>query len=404
MGPPDETAGARRERSDQVGMARAAALVPDSLVALAAERYTRAPIVYLTVIAVVALACASMPLIHVPVGVRAAGMLRPAVEKQEIRAPVSGRVAGSVMSEGRAVTAGESLIRLSTGDLSVTREGLRELRREAAAAVADLEILLDYVHGVSLPDRTPRSGLYAAEHGAHVAMLTEQSARVDGLRREHDRAVLLMERRVLPPAEVERLSRALEAQVASMQRLGADDRARWSRELAERRRRLGELDRELAALRLEEGLAVLASPGAGTLEGVVPLAVGSFVAAGERLATLTPVSGLRADVHVDAGGVSLIRPGAVVRLRVGGYDPATWGVLTGRVRSISNDAVAVAGQPVFRLDVALDRDHLALADGRVGHLRNGLPVEARIVVARPSVYRLLRGRVTDWVRPGGPAG
>lgn len=404
MRPLDEADGPGRERSRPTGAHLPAALAADSLEALAAERYTRTPITYLSVIAIVAIACAALPLIHVPVGVRAPGLVRPTLEKQEIRAPVSGRVTQVAMREGRRVAAGEPLLRLSTRDLSAAREGLRVLRGETAVAVSALEALTMYDPGESPVRAGPRSGVYAAELSSHLAMLSEQRARGDRLERELGRVKLLTERGLLPIAHLERLAHDLDEQTAAMRRLAAEDRARWARELADRRRRLDEIDREWTALRLEEGLTVVASPGEGTLEEIVTPSVGSYIGAGERIASLAPTSGFRVEVHVDARGVSLIRPGAIVRLRVGGYDPGEWGLLTGRVTSISNDAVAVAGRPVFRLGIALDRDHLELPDGRVGPLRHGLPVEARIIVARPSVYQLLRGNLTDWVRPGGPAG
>lgn len=401
MGEPD--------RPGQAGVRRApvplpAALAADSLEALAAERYTRAPFAYLSVIATVLLASASLPLIHVPVGVRAPGLVRPATEKQEIRAPVSGRISESSMQEGAKVAAGEPLLRLTSGGLPAARERLRALRSETVAAVNDLETLTTFDPGAARPQQSPALAAYAAELKAHLAMVAEQDVRRGRMERELDRGRALMARGVLPPAHLERLEHDLEEQRAAARRLAADDRARWARELLEQRRRLGDIQREWEALRVDERLTVVSSPGEGALEGVATAAVGSYVAAGERIATLVPAAGFRAEAHVDARGVSLIRTGARVRLRVGGYDPGEWGSLTGRVASISPDVIGVGGRPVFRLDVALDRDHLRLPDGRVGPLRHGLPVDVHIIVARPSLYHLLRGRVTDWVRPGGPTG
>lgn len=374
----------------------------DSLEALTADRHARTPVVYLLVLGLVVIGSAALPLIHVPVSVRATGMIRPSEEKHEIRAGISGVVAEVRMLEGMAVAEGEPLLRVSTPAESVHGPHLLERRREIASAIADLERLASATEISAVPGWEPATPGFRAELRSERSAEAERRGQIDRIRIELARAELLLAQGLAAANEVERRRFELSQAEAAAARLEAGGHARWVRELAEHRARLRDLDREIAVTRADARLTQVVAPLTGSLEAVVPIAAGGFVSAGERLATLSPRSALRVEAYLRPRDVVLVRRGDRARLRVDGFDPGDWGPLDGRVVRVADDHVIIGGRPMFRIVIAPDEEHLRGPHGRIDHLRKGMTVEIRIVVARPTVYSLLRHRMTDWISPRAP--
>lgn len=379
-------------------------LTRDSVEALTAERYTRTPIVYLALIAIVTAGLVSLPLVHVPVAVRAPGMVRPAAARYELRAGTSGVIELYRMSEGQRVEAGALLMRVAAPALTARASQVMDARRELLAAIADLESLVSIESTRSDSAAPAGTRRYREELRLLARAIAEHTSRGDRIREEQRRAERLLAGGLIAPTEVQRLRYAASEEDAAGERTLSDFRARWARDLVDARARLRELEGERAALAAEERARVLRAPTGGTLESVAPLAVGSFVTVGEPLGSLAPPATLRVEARLGPDEVVLVRPGAPALVRVDGYPPGEWGLLPGRVLSIAEDFELVGGRPVFRTVIELDRQHLSLPNGRVGSVRKGVTAEVRIVVARPTLYELLRRNLNDLIHPREPGG
>jgi multidrug efflux pump subunit AcrA (membrane-fusion protein) len=143
----------------------------------------------------------------------------------------------------------------------------------------------------------------------------------------------------------------------------------------------------------------ISSPVTGTLEQLQGLSVGSYVTAGQPIAVVSPSSELQAEVYVTPRDIGMIRPGAPVRMQVDAFNYHDWGMATGVVREISDDFVLVNQQPVFKVKISLDQDHLTLKSGFQGQLKKGMTLRARFVVAHRSLFQLLYENVNDWMNP-----
>ena len=119
------------------------------------------------------------------------------------------------------------------------------------------------------------------------------------------------------------------------------------------------------------------------------------------IAVISPDAKLVGDVFVPPQDVGLVRQDGPVVLRVDAFNSHEWGVLTGRVTSISGDVLETSTGPIFRVRTTLDRDFLELSSGLRGNLRKGMSFEARFLVARRTLFQLLRDKVDDWVDPQG---
>lgn len=329
--------------------------------------------------------------------VRAPGIIRPKSEKHEVFVGVSGFVESVHLVEASAVEEAEVLVTIRARPTEARLETLDDDFRRAESAVADLQELMstdDGWEGVGAALRTTQYGQEAHELSARLA---EVDVRVANELREFELAELQLEKRIIPPVEVANRRFELDHVRAERSLILEGTRGRWAQELAR-------LEEEVRALRAEreqlahaKALHVVRSPTRGSLDEVVALSPGSFVLSGTRIAVISPDADLVAEVLVPPRDVGQVRPGSPVVLRIDAFNPHEWGVLTGEVITISGDILQTPSGPIFRVRTSLNRTFLTLSSGHRGNVRKGLTLEARFLVARRTLFQLLRDKMDDWV-------
>ncbi|HET9983055.1 MAG TPA: HlyD family efflux transporter periplasmic adaptor subunit [Longimicrobiales bacterium] len=374
--------------------------VEDTVEWLLAQQAVPGGAVYVSVLAVLLLGLASLPVVRVPVSVRGTGLVRPVAERQEVRAGLGGLVAEVHTREHAAIRAGEVMLTLRSGAAEERRAALRGRIAELRGAVADLEVLTGSdTEGPAVTAARLRLRAYRRAYAESRAALRAESTTVSQAAADAERVSRLAAAELAAPAELEARRSAL-AEASARRALVAERyRAGWSADLVGVRRELADRLADLAAADQEAELYRVRAPADGTVEELAPLAAGSVVAAGQRLAVVSPDTTLVAEVLVSPRDVGLLRPGMAVRLLVDAFNYRDWGELAGRITAIGGDAALADGKPVFRVRCALAADHLRLANGVVGRLRKGMTLQARFLVARRTLLQLLRDRASDWLDP-----
>lgn len=374
-----------------------ARFVGDSVEALLAERGTGASGLYLLLLLIVSAALAALPLVEVPVTLRAPGLLRPVIDKHELRAAGDGVVLELLVRENDHVRRGQPLLRTSRAGVAERAAGVHAERAAAMDLARDLERLTG--SGGRIAVTALRTRTYRLSLQQHLADLDEHAARLRHLEREAGRAAELTARGLLPRVQLEERSLDLDLERRRGTMLTRSAVLGWERELAELRARLARLQTEEEVLRAEASLAEIIAPVAGTVEQLSALSTGSIVTAGDRIAVISPDTAVVALAYADARVAALLAPGARARLEMEAYPAAEWGVATGRVIEIASDAVELEGALVFPLTIELDSTRLALPNGRSGELRKGMLLQARFTLARRTLWALLREDLADWLDP-----
>lgn len=354
---------------------------------------------YLVLLAVLVGSAAMLPVVHVQPSVRSAGVVRPAVDKHDVRARTSGIVAAVHLRENATVRAGDTLAMLRTDALGERRALAGARREEREAWVHDLERLTRGAAPAPVPDAELRTPGMRRELASFLAADAEFELRAAQATRELARARTLAEQGFVTGSEIEE-------RVYNLARVTSERTTARGRVLSDWEARLAAFRVELTALGTEQrqiaeegaGFAVVA-PVSGTVEQIANLSPGSYLSVADRLAVISPASTLVAEVDVRPRDVGLLQVGMPARLRIDAFDASDWGVVTGEISEISNDAVPVNGQPVFRVRVALAQDHLSLRTGFTGQLRKGMTLQARFLLAERSLWQLLFDDVSDWMDP-----
>ena len=411
-------------------------ILKDSLEAYFAGRPARGGgKVYLSLLAALCAAAAALPLVRMDVTARAPGMLRPSIERHRVLASAAGTVARVGVRLGERVRAGQPLVELRPDALAPALAEADSALAELSARRADLDALVRFAGalargdpeagGGALPGASPAESAGAsaaggpgAPAGALPGMARYRAERARALREWQqeqrelapagaavERARALAARGLLPPAELEeaqlRRARAAAAPTLVAARLSAA----WGGERADVAERLRALAAERERLRAQAALLRIRAPVAGTVEAMSALSPGSWLAAGEEVAVISPAAPLVAEVFVGSREIARIRRGLPVRLLVDALDRHEWGTLPATVADIGDDFALVDGRTVFRVRCELAVTELRRSDGRRARPGKGMGVTAVFVLDRRTLFHLLWDRASALVDPPpAPAG
>ncbi|HVT73903.1 MAG TPA: HlyD family efflux transporter periplasmic adaptor subunit [Lacunisphaera sp.] len=406
----------------------------DTVESLLAEHGRQFPWTYWLVLAGASAGLASLPLLKVDISVRAAGLVRPVMERTELRPAVSGHIAEVLARDNDRVRAGQALLLLRSRDVEERLARNQRLQAEARDLIADLETLTTGIH---MPPAEPAGNSQAREettgplslppppHGVPVvktlfrtaalrrdqagvlAQLASYRLAESKARGELDRYTQLSAKGIATRQEFDNARYEVDRLAAETRLLEAQVLARWQARLREETTTLAGLVSE--AQRLHEELAQYAvrAPTDGVLVGFRGLSPGGFVAAGDTLGEVSPEGGLMVDTYVSPHDIGLIHVGQPVRLQVDAYPYTQWGLLDGTVTAIGGDLLnRGGGGPEANAFEVIVRPHataLLLSNGVRGELKKGLTLTARFLVARRSILQLLYDDADAWLNPQGNA-
>jgi HlyD family secretion protein len=365
----------------------------DSLEAHLARHARAGSGVYVAALATVMAAAAALPLVKVSVTVRSPGIIRPATEKQEIRALVSALAAQVLVRDNQTVAQGDAIVLLRASALDDRAALLVARVAEKQSLLADVTRLL--------ARREPglRTADYQREYSQFVTEVRDNGLAQDRALRETARVRDLYRSQSTTASDLEDKEFQL-AQLQSQGRLILERyRTRWQAALTGLRTDLQDLASQQAQVAEQRAAYTITAPASGTVELVASLSPGSPVQEGELLAVISPRSDLVAQVYVAPRDIGLLRRGMAVRMMVDAFNYTDWGVIDGSVTEISDDFVDVDGRPMFKVTCALARTRLSLANGFASTVRKGMTLQARFVVAERSLLQLLRDDVNDWLNP-----
>jgi membrane fusion protein (multidrug efflux system) len=324
---------------------------------------------------------------------------RARLEVRQSAHPVAATVASKVLANrmllGREVRAGEVLVEL---DASAEQGRVDEEQSRLAAYAPRLVSLQREIQAVqrTLGDdqqsfaaavTAARARAQEAGVAADFARDAERRTREDNLAGGASQIDALR-----AGADARRLAAARDALLADVGRIEADAQARSHQQQAQIEslvRAATALQGEqattgatLARLRQDVARLEIRAPVAGVLGDVAPLVPGSFVAPGQKLASVVPRGDLIIVAEFNPAGVlGRIQPGQLGRMRLDGFPWAEYGTVAARVSRVATE---IRDQRV-RVEFTPEP-----SPGVQTHLQHGLPgaIEVGIEQASPATLVL----------------
>lgn len=357
----------------------------------------KSQLIYLTVLVAIVIALLAAVFIKVDVSVNVPGIVRPVLEKSELRSLTGATIDSVLVQEGQHVEAGQVLLHLQQ---DITNSKLDQASFELDKRQSyqrDLELLArGSGHQV-------RSGQYRQQYLSFQASVAEQRAVVDKLKADYIMYNKLFEDGVVAKREWLEKKYSYEQARAVYQSRIAQQQARWQEELERTRLEARQFSSGKKQLQKEKDWLVIKAPVSGTLQQFQGRYTGGSVQAGELLGYISPDSGMVAESYVSPGDIGYLQPGMPVKFQVDAFNYNSWGVLTGKVLSVDNDFSLVNNQPVFKVKCGLDQTGLQLSNGVRGDLKKGMTMQCRFILARRGLLQLLYERADSWLNPNSAA-
>lgn len=279
-----------------------------------------------------------------------------------VTAQVAGRVANNPLAIGTAVRAGEVLVELDAGDATLR---WREEEARRAALAAQSAALRQEIASREQALQQDRLAADAAASGARLR--TQEAAAAASFADDNERRLqedsesggAARVEALAARAEARKLAAARGALAAEAERLSADGRMRQAQQRAvidALRRQLAALEGDIATaaatagrLQLDLEQRRLRAPVAGRIGDVLPLQPGTWVAAGQRFATVVPDGEfvVVAD-FAPAAVLGRVHPGQAARLRLDGFPWAQYGTVSAIVSRVGGEIRDNAVRVEFR--------------------------------------------------------
>ena len=137
--------------------------------------------------------------------------------------------------------------------------------------------------------------------------------------------------------------------------------------------------------------ANLYAPIDGSIDEILALNMGDYVVGGTNILRIIPNENehLKAEIILDASKIARLKNGQIVNLRFPGLPPSRFGQLQGTISLIPADITVSSNNPVFLVEADIPEPFLFANNGEKINLRSGLSAEARIIVSRDSVMKMI---------------
>lgn len=359
-------------------------------------------IIYKMVLGFVLLALISIFFIKVNINVKSLGTIKSSTEHNEIKALVSGRVDTMLLKENMHVTKGQVLLTLKAAAITQQNLAAHTQQTEFKAQLTDLQVLADMAKHNQWNKRPAlTSELYSQQYVLLQQKARDAGANLAAARKNEERYSYLYKNKAVSAAEYEVIHLAYQNAQSALQLIYDDQGSKWQTEYTGVKAQMRDLQSEGASIEQEKDLYTLRAPISGAVQNLKGIQPGSVIAANEIIAEISPETGMIAEVYVLPKDIGLIRPDIKVNFQVDAFNYNQWGLLTGKVLTVSNDIFTDNGQqPYFKVRCLLDKNELHLKNGYVGRIKKGMSLQANFYVTRRTLFQLLYDKTSDWLNPG----
>ena len=363
---------------------------------------TKSKIIYSAVLLIVTGVLFSLPFIKVKISVKSVlGEFKPLAEKQQLFAPITGRVTHLLIKDNQQVKQGDTLLVM---DASVPKAQSVLLQTRLIQLKQNLQDVAQIIRTLSQSNSAMTSislqtGQYQASWQQYLQEIKASILEKEQAERVYRRNETLYRSQVLTASEFEKFSFDLEQAKSKLMLVMKNYKSKCQVEASQYRNELRQLEGTSEDYSEQEKQRVLKAPLNGSIQNIMGIQAGTYVIASQKVAEISPEGGLFAYCYLKPSDIGFIYEGQPVRLQVDAFQYNQWGMLTGKVIDIGDDLMIMNNQPFFKVKCSLDKNFLSLKNGYKGYIKKGMSFSARFTVTERSLYQLLYDKVDDWIRP-----
>ena len=303
------------------------------------------------------------------------GALRLQVTRLRRFASGNGDMSGLTGDE-RAILA--SMVEARSTQQRVLRDQLAGKQKELQADTANRDALRKNV--VLMQKEYDLNRQMAAKGSASTLDAMTSERELNALQGQYDQAV----------NQVNQAQDAINEVQSRLQSLDADLRQEALKNLGTAQAQLDEVDKGLGKLEGAASRTTISAPVRGIVKGLAVHTIGAVVEPGKVLMEIVPVNDeLLVEALVSPSDIGNLKIDAPVKVKVSAFDSSRYGIVPGRLQSISastfqNDQ----GQTFYRVKIKLDRNYVGSEPGR-NLILPGMTVQSEIITGEKTVLDYL---------------
>lgn len=361
------------------------------------QRTTKSQIIYWVVLASIVLAFILMPFIYVDISIQSNGVIRPAIEKTDIKATISGIINEVYVCEGQKVKKGDILLRFRASS-SHEKIAYQDNRlRDFDDHIADLKNLTrgGKPHVFRSPSRLQ-------EYQVFVSKKQELLVAIEQAQREYHREKYLFDKSLVSEEEYEKYLFAYQSKKEELASLIESQLSTWQTDLNSYQNQYKEI---LTAQKQEKAevkdMYELRSPINGTIEQFSGIYRGSNVQAGQMISSISPDSTIYVEAYVSPNDIGYIHVGMPIKAQITSFNYNEWGTVMGAVIYVSSDYMSDdKGNTYFKVKCQLLQKFLVMKKtGMKGYLKKGMMANVRFMITKRSLFDLLYQNIDEWINP-----
>ena len=357
-------------------------------------RYGRQrPYIYLAVIAFAVVIFVSLPIVSVDVSSQSPGIIRAKTDNTDVVPIVSGRVVRTKIINNRTVRSGDTLLVIDNSANSTHAVEQQHILQEVGQRIHDLNFLCQ---GEADGLQTSLYRQEWAEYKQKERGLYEVSREKE---RDFERAQQGYRDGLVAKKDYDQARDAMQASHRNITALRQQMVSAWQKDLQQLQEQQRNLMGELRRTGQQQHDYVIVAPTDGTLVCERALSVGSFVVAGQQVASVSPDDSLIVECYVSPSDIGFIRTGQDVALQYTSFDYNQWGLGHAIVSEISRNVTVQENQPFFIVRCKMKEQSLRLNNGYEATIKKGMTLTGRFLITRRTLWQLLWDKVDDWLNP-----
>ena len=357
---------------------------------------------FFTLVILIAMSFAALPIIHIDVSVSSRGMIRPAQERAQVRSALQGTIDTIFFQEGSLVEQGAVIMSLKDEISAAKNLFNQQEMNQYKAFIHDLQILTSNKNIDTALLSKLLSPLYRAQSFRFIHHSEDQELSLQKANKEERMNNYLFEEKVISAKEFFDSQIQRKKTSASLKAFVNEQWGDWQQDLIKYGSLLAQCESRERQIAVDAARFKIKSPVAGTLQGVYSHYAGDLLQANEAVCYVSPEGNLIAECFVSGKDIGLIKKDQKTYFQVDAFDYNYFGSVSGRVIAIDNDYTLMDGQPFFRVCCSFDAQELRTKNKLTVQLKKGLGFQARFIIARRSIWQLLFDNLNDWLNPLAP--
>ena len=376
-------------------------MLPSELISNGIDTYlskyaTSSRKIYLFVIIFVVIVIGALPFIYVNLSVQDVGIIRPVVEKTEIKSSITEKVDSIYVKEGQMLNQGDTILTLLRASPDFQIEYQQKRLTDLREHLNDLVFLAK--------GQKPDSFCSASRKQEYILFLQhirEQETNMTKTKKDFDRNHTLFEKGVISAEEDESYRYEYEKNRNTLASLKNSQLSQWQNDLNTYTNSYEEMTNALNQQLKDKDSYVIITPVSGTLDQFNGIYAGSMIQAGSLLAIVSPDFTLYAEIYVSPSNIGYISKNMPVTIQISSFNYNEWGSISGKVIEISSDFLTdnIGNKAYYKVKCSMDKNYLVRKNGIKGLLKKGMAANAHFKITRRSLFDLLYQKMDDWVNP-----